>query len=58
MTTDADTADGIDWIQVNFDPNDFNTFEDYIEAIRDEFQNENFIDFIEPTLEELFLQAQ
>ena len=47
-------SDAIEWIQVEFQPEDFNTFEDYIEAIRDEFQNDNLVDSIEDVLEELF----
>lgn len=46
----TDYSDAIDWIDVEFDPDDFNTFEDYIEAIRDEFQNDNLLDALEPEI--------
>ena len=44
----------IDWIETEFEPDDFNTFDEYIEAIRDEFQNDNLIDDIEPALQDIF----
>lgn len=35
------------WIQNNIDPNDFNNMDEFLQEIRDQFQNDNLIDSIE-----------
>lgn len=38
--------DALEWIEDNFEFDDFDNFEDYIDAVRSEFQNDNLIDSI------------
>ncbi len=52
MTEDEER--GIEWIEAEFEPEDFNTFEEYLQAIRDEFQNDNFITDIQLALFDIF----
>lgn len=55
MTEPEEFNDAIEWIDVNFEPDDFNTFEDYIQAIRNEFQNDNLINAIHDDIQGLFV---
>ena len=55
MTEPEEFNDAIEWIDVNFEPDDFNTFQDYIQAIRNEFQNENLINAIHDDIQSLFV---
>ena len=34
------------WIEANFEPDDYDSFEDYIHDVRSTFQNANLIDSI------------
>ena len=54
MTEPEEFNDAIEWIDVNFEPDDFNTFDDYLEAINDEFQNDNLIDAIESDIKDIW----
>lgn len=55
MTEPEEFNDAIEWIDVNFEPDDFNTFGDYLQAIRNEFQNENLISAIHDDIQDLFV---
>lgn len=55
MTEPEEFNDAIEWIDVNFEPDDFNTFEDYLQAIKNEFQNDNLIDAIHDDIQDLFV---
>lgn len=46
--------DAIEWIDGAFEIEDYDSFEDYISDIRDEFENDNLINAIEDTLQERF----
>ena len=54
MTEPEEFNDAIEWIDVNFEPDDFNTFDEYLEAINDEFQNDNLIDAIESDIKDIW----
>ncbi len=38
--------DALEWIEDNFEPDDYDSFEDYIDDVRSTFQNDNLIDSI------------
>lgn len=54
MTEPEEFNDAIEWIDTNFEPEDFSTFDDYIEAVRDEFQNDNLIDAIDSDIKDIW----
>ena len=40
-------ADALEWISSNFEVQDYSSYTEYIEDIRNEFSNDNLIDSIE-----------
>lgn len=58
MTEPEEFNDAIEWIDVNFEPDDFNTFDEYLQAIRNEFDNDNLINAIQGDIEDLFFEPE
>jgi hypothetical protein len=50
----AEYIDALEWIDDNFNISDYDSYDDYLDAIRDKFDNDNLIDVIEPELEEKY----
>ncbi len=42
--------EALEWIFDHFDFDDYDTFEEYIDAVREEFNNDNLIDYLEGEL--------